>query len=134
MSFADADSINAAIRSAKSLIFPNYNLSIKYDENTQNVFVKFTTPSDYKVNYNFFYFRWMDNQQIVLREFREEDGPVRSVTVETNFKGSKDLLRITHSAVNIEKYARIETYERWLHRGQFLTKGSNDTKWEEVGL
>jgi len=61
----------------------------------------------------------MDNQRIVLREFKKEDVPVRSITVETNFKGSKDLLRITHSAVNIEKYARIETYERWLHRGQF---------------
>jgi len=129
-----ANSADVAIRSAKGLVFPNNDVSITYNDSTQNIFIKFTTPASYKINYALFYLRWMDNQWVVLQEFKKENVPVKNLTVETNFKDNSGFLRITHSAEDVDQYAKINMYERWINRGQFLLKGKNDARWKKVDL
>ncbi|MFH1251116.1 MAG: hypothetical protein V1715_08460 [bacterium] len=129
-----AGSTDIAIKSAKGLVFPNNNVSISYDAKSQEVYIKFTTPSNYKINYALYYLRWMDNQWVVLQEFKKENAPVKNIAVETNYKDNSGFLIVTHSARDVDQYAKPNTYERWMNRGQFLSKGKNDTEWKKLDL
>jgi len=124
--------LKGTIEAAESLVFPPNDVRIIYNKNTKEVYVKFKTPSSYKVNYSDFYLRWRDNQRIVLQEFKKAKIPVSKVIVETNYHDMSGQLRITHLAEHIDKYSKKANDELWLRTGEMYQKAKGSDKWEKV--
>jgi len=128
----DETLLKGIIESAKSLVFPNKDVEVTYNTTTKEIYIKFKTPSWYKVNYSDFYLRWRDNQWVVLQEFKKANIPVNKVTVETNYVDMSGQLKFIHLAKHVDKYAKLPNDDLWLKTGEVYQKGKNSDKWEKI--
>ena len=124
--------LKGTIEAAKSLVFPPHDVKVSYNKDTKAVYVKFRTPSSYKVNFADFYLRWRDNQWVVLQEFKKAEIPVNKVTVETNYQDMSGQLKFIHSAEHVDKYAKNPSDELWIRTGNAYQKAKGSDKWEKV--
>ncbi len=126
--------IHGTISYVTDLIVPPYDVKITYDKKTRSVYVKFRTPVPYKYKYDYsdVWDRWRFNQWIVLQEFKKAKIPVSEVTVETNHDDGSGIMKITHSAEHIEKYAKLADENLWLRTGTFYQKEIGSDKWERI--
>ena len=124
--------LKGTIEVAESLVFPSNDVKITFNKNTKEVYVKFKTPSSYKVNYSDFYLRWRNNQWIALQEFKKAKIPVSTVIVETNHHDMSGHMKFTHSAEHVDKYAKRPSDEMWLRTGEIYQKSKDSDKWEKV--
>jgi hypothetical protein len=136
-SVTEIDSIllKGTIEAAEALVYPHSEVNINYDVSNHAIHVTFFTPKTYKVNFGDYYQRWRHNQWTVYREFRKAlEIPVKVVTVETNFEDGSAILKITHLAEHVEKYANSASDELWVRTGEFLMKESGSNEWVPIGM
>ncbi|MCD4652761.1 toll/interleukin-1 receptor domain-containing protein [bacterium] len=124
--------LQGTINSSKSLVFPNNNAAISYDQESQEIYVSFTTPRSYKVNSANFYLRWRDNQWVVLQEFNKSSIKVSKITVETNHHDGSGLLKISHAALHVDKFAKLANDDRWLKTATSFQKTSDSNDWKKL--
>ena len=124
--------LNRSIEASESLVFPQNDVEVVYDEETKEVYVKFTTPASYKVNYADFYSRWRDNQWVVLQEFQKAEIPVEKVTVETNYPDMSGVLKISNSAEHIDEYAKSSNDDLWLRTATCYQKSKDSNEWKKL--
>ena len=124
--------LKGTIEAAESLVFPPNDVKVTYNVDTKEVYVKFKTPSSYKINYSDFYLRWRDNQWVVLQEFKRAEISVKKVTVETNHHDMSGHMKFIHSAEHIDKYAKKPSDEMWLRTGEIYQRSKGSEKWEKV--
>lgn len=131
----DSILLKGTIEASAALVYPHSEVSINYDAINHAIHVKFFTPKTYKVNFGDYYQRWRHNQWTVYQEFRKAlEIPVKSVTVETNFEDGSAILKITHLAEHVEKYANSTSDELWVRTGEFLMKKSGSNEWIPIGM
>ena len=124
--------LDSSIEAAELLVYPNNDAEVFYDEKTKEVYVKFTTPASYRVNYADFYSRWRDNQWAVLQEFKKAQILVAKVTVETNYPDMSAVLRIANSAEHIDDYAKSGYDDAWLRTASCYQKKAGSNEWKKL--
>ncbi len=124
--------LKGTIEASRSLVAPSTDATVTYNQETKELYVKFTTPSWYKVNYGNFYLRWRVNQWVVLQEFIKAGIPVAKVTVETNYDDGSGQLRFTHLSEHVLKYAKLPNDDLWLRTGTGSQKSKGSDIWEKV--
>jgi len=124
--------LKGTIETAESRVSPPYNVRISYNKDSKAVYVKFKTPSSYKINFADFYRRWRDNQWIVLQEFKKAEIPVNKVTIETNHHDMSGQMKFVHLAEHVDKYAKKPSDELWIRTGTAYQKAKGSDKWEKV--
>jgi len=124
--------LDTSIESAESLVFPNNDAEVVYNEEIKEVYIKFTTPASYRVNYVDFYSRWRDNQWVVLQEFKKAKIPVEKVTVETNYPDMSGVLKISNSAEHIDEYAKSSNDDLWLRTATCYQKSKDSNEWKKL--
>ncbi len=129
---SDDPVLAGTIKASEALVFPHNDVNITYDKSKREVYIKFTTPSSYKVNYSDFYLRWRDNQWVVLKEFGKARIPVDIVTVETNHDDMSGQMKITSKSEYIAKYAKLPNDEMWLRTASAYQKDKGSDKWVSV--
>ncbi len=128
----DETLLAGTIKAAQDLVYPNQAVKITYNQKARSVHIRFTTLRSYKVNYADFYLRWRDNQWVVLQEFKKAKIPVNRVTVQTNYRDGSAVLRVTHAAAHVDKYAKLPSDDLWLRTGTSYSRKKVSTKWEKV--
>ena len=128
----DSVLLDRSVETVESLIYPRNNVEVVYDERTKEVYVKFTTPASYRVDYTDFYSRWRDNQWVVLQEFKKAEIPVEKVTVETNYPDMSGVLKITNSAKHIDEYAKLSNDDLWLRTATCYQKYKDSNEWKKL--
>jgi len=123
--------IQGTIESAESLVFPHKNVKVSYNGQDRSVYVKFTTPRDYKVVWADYWLRWRDNQWVVLQEFKQADISVSKITVETNHHDGSAQVRVITEAKFVDKYAKKADPELWRRVTTIYQKGK-DLKWTKI--
>lgn len=124
--------LKGTIEACESLIFPSADAKVNYDNETKEVYVVFTTPASYKINYGDFYLRWRDNQWVVLQEFKKAKIKVNQITVETNHHDMSGQVKVTHLPADVDKYAKLPSDDMWLRTGTMYQKSKGSDKWEKV--
>ena len=124
--------LKGTIKAAEALVFPPNAVKIAFNKNTKEIYVKFKTPTSYKLNFSDFYLRWRDNQWIVLQEFKKAKIQVNMVTVETNHHDMSGHMKFTHSAEHADKYAKKPSDDMWLRTGEIYQRSKDSDKWEKV--
>lgn len=126
--------INGTISYIKDLIVPPYDVKITFDKKTRYVYVKFRTPVPYKLKSDFsdFWDRWRFNQWIVLQEFKKAKIPVNEVAIETNHYDGSGLLKVTHLAEHIDKYAKLPDENLWLRTATVYQKDTDSNEWYKI--
>ena len=124
--------LQGTIEAAESLVVPAEDVKVSYDAKTKTIHISFTTPPTYPVNYANYYLRWRDNQWVVLQTFKKANIPVDRVTVVTNYVDGSGLMRVTHLATHVDKYAKQPNDDLWLRTGISYQKLKESSNWEKV--
>ncbi len=99
------------------------------------VYIKFRTPSLYRLRADFddIWDRWRNNQWVVLHEFRKAKISVDVITVEINHHDMSGLVRVTHNAEHIDKYATLADDNLWLRKATVYQNNIQGTgEWVKV--
>ena len=124
--------IGETIKSAEALVLLSSDAKVSYKASTKHVKIAFTTPSDYKRDFSDFFHRWRHNQWVVLQEFKRSKIPVRTVTIETNYVDSGTIMRHTHSAAHVDKYAKLPSDDLWLKAAKSYQRNTGSEKWKKL--
>ena len=126
--------LKGTIEAAESLVSPPHDVRISFNKDTKEIYVKFKTPSSYKINYADFWGRWRDNQWIVLQEFKRSKISVSKITVETNYRDMSAQVKFIHLANHVDKYAKSSTDDLWLKTASVYQKSKKSNLWEKLHL
>jgi len=128
--------LERTIAGAKTFMSLSDDVKVSYDSEAEHLHIAFTTPENYTESEEDRFERWRHNQWVFLQEFRLSKIPVKWVSIETNLVNGEGLgeglLRYTHKAVHVDKYADLYSDSLWLRTGKASRKKPDSKQWEAL--
>lgn len=128
---ADPDRLGQALFAANAQVVPAVGRRVTYDTGARTIRIVFTTPADFRIDYQDFWWRWRRNQAAVLAVFDQAEIAVEAVAVETNHTDGSGRVRVVSSPDVVRRHA-ARAAQAWLQSSEMFQQRAGTAEWEPV--